>query len=140
MASLSTCHLGLWLGWQILLNLVKVVQDGPERSTPKTISSLGVCRQRIYILTLFYPSACTGGCRGEMKLTIFRKPECLERGMSYIFSVSLTPAIKHFFVSLSLGLTYNFEKLKFKVRKSRKLLNKSLKMQMTAEPRDELQW
>ena len=24
MASLSTCHLGLWLGWQILLNLVKV--------------------------------------------------------------------------------------------------------------------
>ena len=22
MASLSTCHLGLWLGWQILLNLV----------------------------------------------------------------------------------------------------------------------
>ena len=21
MASLSTCHLGLWLGWQILLNL-----------------------------------------------------------------------------------------------------------------------
>ena len=24
MASLSTCHLGLWLGWQILLNLVSV--------------------------------------------------------------------------------------------------------------------
>ena len=24
MASLSTCHLGLWLGWQLLLNLVKV--------------------------------------------------------------------------------------------------------------------
>ena len=23
MASLSTCHLGLWHGWQILLNLVK---------------------------------------------------------------------------------------------------------------------
>ena len=23
MASLSNCHLGLWLGWQILLNLVK---------------------------------------------------------------------------------------------------------------------
>ena len=23
MASLSTCHLGLWLGWQLLLNLVK---------------------------------------------------------------------------------------------------------------------
>ena len=23
MASLSTCHMGLWLGWQILLNLVK---------------------------------------------------------------------------------------------------------------------
>ena len=23
MASLCTCHLGLWLGWQILLNLVK---------------------------------------------------------------------------------------------------------------------
>ena len=22
-ASLSTCHMGLWLGWQILLNLVK---------------------------------------------------------------------------------------------------------------------
>ena len=27
MASLSTCHLGLWLGWQILLNLVKL-HDG----------------------------------------------------------------------------------------------------------------
>ena len=25
MASLSTCHLDLWLGWQILLNLVKKV-------------------------------------------------------------------------------------------------------------------
>ena len=24
MASLSTCHLGLWLGWQILLNLVRM--------------------------------------------------------------------------------------------------------------------
>ena len=29
MASLSTCHLGLWLGWQILLNLVK---SGCEKS------------------------------------------------------------------------------------------------------------
>ena len=27
MASLSTCHLGLWLGWQILLNLVKSSSD-----------------------------------------------------------------------------------------------------------------
>ena len=27
MASLSTCHLGLWLGWQILLNLVKLAAD-----------------------------------------------------------------------------------------------------------------
>ena len=26
MASLSTCHLGLWLGWQILLNLVKFLR------------------------------------------------------------------------------------------------------------------
>ena len=26
MASLSTCHLGLWLGWQILLNIVKVTK------------------------------------------------------------------------------------------------------------------
>ena len=26
MASLSTCHLGLWLGWQILLNLVKIAK------------------------------------------------------------------------------------------------------------------
>ena len=26
MASLSTCHLGLWLGWQILLNLVKLLK------------------------------------------------------------------------------------------------------------------
>ena len=24
MASLSTCHLGLWLGWQILLNIKKI--------------------------------------------------------------------------------------------------------------------
>ena len=29
MASLSTCHLGLWLGWQILLNLVKSLADLP---------------------------------------------------------------------------------------------------------------
>ena len=27
MASLSTCHLGLWLGWQIFLNLVKSCND-----------------------------------------------------------------------------------------------------------------
>ena len=26
MASLSTCHMGLWLGWQILLNLRKVLE------------------------------------------------------------------------------------------------------------------
>ena len=32
MASLSTCHLGLWLGWQILLNLVKL----PRYSTIKS--------------------------------------------------------------------------------------------------------
>ena len=29
MASLSTCHLGLWLGWQILLNLVKSIDADP---------------------------------------------------------------------------------------------------------------
>ena len=37
-----------------------------------------------------------------MKLTISNKPECLERGMSYVFSVSLTPAIQGF---LGLPLT-----------------------------------
>ena len=26
MASLSTCHLGLWLGWQILLNTKKIIR------------------------------------------------------------------------------------------------------------------
>ena len=31
MASLSTCHLGLWLGWQILLNLVKSGVDDDTR-------------------------------------------------------------------------------------------------------------
>ena len=30
MASLSTCHLGLWLGWQILLNLVKSSNCNPK--------------------------------------------------------------------------------------------------------------
>ena len=25
MASLSTCHLGLWLGWQILLNNIQIL-------------------------------------------------------------------------------------------------------------------
>ena len=49
------------------------------------------------------PSACTGVCRGEMKLTISSKPECLERGMPYVFSVSLTPAIQ-VFLGLSLSL------------------------------------
>ena len=29
MASLSTCHLGLWLGWQILVNLLQDGQTGP---------------------------------------------------------------------------------------------------------------
>ena len=29
MASLSTCHLGLWFGWQILLNLVTFLQNCP---------------------------------------------------------------------------------------------------------------
>ena len=32
MASLSTCHLGLWLGWQILLNLVKSLWDLQSKS------------------------------------------------------------------------------------------------------------
>ena len=31
MASLSTCHLGLWLGWQILLNLVKSCLTSPDK-------------------------------------------------------------------------------------------------------------
>ena len=30
MDSLSTCHLGLWLGWQLLLNLVKDVHAGRD--------------------------------------------------------------------------------------------------------------
>ena len=30
MASLSTCHLGLWLGWQILLNLEVCLNRGGE--------------------------------------------------------------------------------------------------------------
>ena len=34
MASLSTCHLGLWLGWQILLNLVKFSTSGLNKSYP----------------------------------------------------------------------------------------------------------
>ena len=33
MASLSTCHLGLWLGWQILLNLVKSSWSSSPSST-----------------------------------------------------------------------------------------------------------
>ena len=34
MASLSTCHLGLWLGWQILLNLVKsLINNQPLRKS-----------------------------------------------------------------------------------------------------------
>ena len=32
MASLSTCHLGLWLGWQILLNLVKHLDTGRKNA------------------------------------------------------------------------------------------------------------
>ena len=30
MASLSTCHLGLWRGWQILLNLVKLLDTNVD--------------------------------------------------------------------------------------------------------------
>ena len=40
MASLSTCRLGLWLGWQILLNLVKSVFSC--EGTPRL---LGYCLQ-----------------------------------------------------------------------------------------------
>ena len=43
MASLSTCHLGLWLGWQILLNLVK---DG------KTVLSWELCSIRRDLLEI----------------------------------------------------------------------------------------
>ena len=34
MASLSTCHLGLWLGWQILLNLSSECQELTTFTTP----------------------------------------------------------------------------------------------------------
>ena len=45
MASLSTCHLGLWLGWQILLNLVKVAYSLMEASLSVfTIVYLGAIR------------------------------------------------------------------------------------------------
>ena len=33
MASLSTCHLGLWLGWQILLNLVNATYIREKKRT-----------------------------------------------------------------------------------------------------------
>ena len=61
MASMSTCHLGLWLGWQILLNLVKRepgVRFAPRdeiwklcRTAPKTY--LFVCRV-IKVLQFYY--------------------------------------------------------------------------------------
>ena len=53
MASLSTCHLGLWLGWQILLNLVKQEEE-EEEEEEEIMSSLtsskvrGVLKQRFY--------------------------------------------------------------------------------------------
>ena len=43
MASLSTCHLGLWLGWQILLNTVlfcPVLPRVPRRFRTKTLEFL----------------------------------------------------------------------------------------------------
>ena len=43
MASLSTCHLGLWLGWQILLNLVKSItahEDNQGQETMYTLHSI----------------------------------------------------------------------------------------------------
>ena len=46
MASLSTCHLGLWLGWQILLNLVKFKKrsrNKPEHYKPVSLTSV-VCK------------------------------------------------------------------------------------------------
>ena len=51
MASLSTCHLGLWLGWQILLNLVKAAccsvlssySSGPEdESLEQTVPTVSL--------------------------------------------------------------------------------------------------
>ena len=33
MASLSTCHLGLWLGWQILLNLNIILKGKKTKHT-----------------------------------------------------------------------------------------------------------
>ena len=41
MASLSTCHLGLWLGWQILLNLVKDTSREREACTDPCVTGLG---------------------------------------------------------------------------------------------------
>ena len=49
MASLSTCHLGLWLGWQILLNLVKnhvTVTCQPAAMDRTRLCSFGVHRIR----------------------------------------------------------------------------------------------
>ena len=40
MASLSTCHLGLWLGWQILLNLVKSSSAWPPSSAIRRVGAV----------------------------------------------------------------------------------------------------
>ena len=44
MASLSTCHLGLWLGWQLLLNLVKLGHQREPHASPELATVIGVYR------------------------------------------------------------------------------------------------
>ena len=53
MASLSTCHLGLWLGWQLLLNLL--------------LNLVNYLRHLLYFYSFHWPVACVGSRKGEAK-------------------------------------------------------------------------
>ena len=77
MASLSTCHLGLWLGWQILLNLVKL--QLPNRRVYDTLmlkldtgAEGNILPLRTYILNASgYPKSTEVTHRSEVTLTAY---------------------------------------------------------------------
>ena len=74
MASLSTCHLGLWLGWQILLNLVKNILFSSSNTFPScSITAISTCRSRsleCYLANLPKDTPHVKKCALSFKLSI----------------------------------------------------------------------
>ena len=79
MASLSTCHLGLWLGWQILLNIVKLCPRSPREDMREQ-----------YIPTMFSPR---DDMREQNTPTMFSPREDMRE--QYILTMSTQSQRRH---------------------------------------------